>query len=304
MSTDNPLISILMPYYKFPDLLVEAANSVRAQTYSNWELIVVDDCSPTVSAKNALATIDDARIKVFRHAENFGNAQARNTAASHSSGDFFLPLDSDDLISPEYIEKALNAIKTNNSSAAFCDVQIFGMHSRLYTPSTDLSDIFCGHYPHNTLLMKREVYEAVGGYKRFESIVDTEFWISAIEIGTKFAYVPEPLYHYRQHKNSFSQTKLSLGRDFMKVLLHHHQSVTPCFPRLLRKMIDRVQSEGNPAIAFHDENLDSEYHSLHMEFHDLLKRYEDLEKRLGNSEQELASVRKLSVRLSKFILKN
>jgi hypothetical protein len=149
--------------------------------------------------------------------------------------------------------------------------------------------------------MKREVYEAVGGYKSFESIVDTEFWISAIEIGTKFTCVPEPLYHYRRHENSLSRTKLSLGRDFMKVLLHHHRSLAPHFPMFLRQIIKRGKTTGNPLMD--DNNLESEYHILHKEFHDLLERYENLEKRLGESEQELASARKLFSRLAKLVMK-
>lgn len=305
MSTDNPLISILMPYYKFEDMLVEAVNSVRAQTYSNWELIVVDDCSPTVAAKDALATINDARIKIFRHPENLGNAQARNTAASHSKGDFFLPLDSDDLLSPDYIEKTLNAIKKNSGcSAAFTDVSIFGMHTGLYTPRADLGDIFCGHYPHNTLLMKREVYESVGGYKRFESIVDTEFWISAIEIGTKFTHVPEPLYHYRRHENSFSRTKVSIRRDWLKVLLHHQQSLAPHFIRLLRTMVEVEQTNAIAYQASGLPTLESQYRSMHNDFHDLLQRYTELEKKAVETEQELASIRKLTHLLSQVTLKN
>ena len=295
MSKQEPLVSVIMPYFNLGDYLLEAVRSVLAQTYSNWELIVVDDASTENPADTVLATINDGRVKTFRNEKNQGNAGARNTAVSHSSGELLLPLDSDDLLKPNYIEEVLRAMQEAGTSAGYSNVEVFGMDSYVYIPSHNLPDIFSGHYPHNTLLVKREVYDAAGGYKALEAIVDTEFWISIIELGTKFAHVPQPLYRYRRHSASWTQTrKKTTYRDFCKVLLQHHQSMADCLPEVLAKMIERADGRSQTS----DASLTKEYEHLHKEFHILLKRYETLEQQASKNEQILASVPKLIRQLS------
>lgn len=300
-NTTQPLVSILTPYYKLGDLLIETVQSVLAQTYQNWELVVVDDCSPVCPAEAVLANFNDTRIKIFRHDQNLGNAAARNTAALHSNGQLLLPLDSDDLLAPNYIAATLEVMLENEASAVHTDVQVFGMHSFVYKPSANLADIISGHYPHNTLLLKREVYDAVGGYKNIKAIVDTEFWISILEIGTKFAYLPEPLYFYRRHADSWSRNCQSLDAEFLKVLLLHLDSTKKHLPRMLEGMIRNTNSL-NHASRPRDSRLES-YEQLHGEFHSLLQRCEALEKKAHAAEQILASVTKSSRQLAYVALK-
>lgn len=297
--TTEPLVSILTPYYKFGDLLIETVQSVLAQTHQNWELIIVDDCSPVSPAEEVLADFKDPRIKIFRHDENRGNAAARNTAALKSKGELLLPLDSDDLLAANYITATLKVMLENEASAVHTDVQIFGIHSYVYKPSADLGDIISGHYPHNTLLMKREVYDAAGGYKNIKAIVDTEFWISILENGTKFAYLPEPLYFYRRHSDSWSQNYKSLEVEFLKVLLQHLDSTKKHLPKMLEGMI---RNTNNYTSSLQDSRLES-YELLHREFHDLLQRYESLEKRVERTEQILASLPKSSRQFAYVALK-
>jgi glycosyltransferase involved in cell wall biosynthesis len=297
----EPLVSILTPYYKLGDLLIETVQSVVAQTYQNWELIIVDDCSPVSPAEAVLANFNDPRIKIFRHEENRGNAAARNTAALHSTGELLLPLDSDDLLAPNYITATLKMMLENEVSAVHTDVQIFGMHSYVYKPSANLGDIISGHYPHNTFLMKREVYDAVGGYKNIRAIVDTEFWISILEIGTKFAYLPEPLYFYRRHSDSWSQNCKSLEVEFLKVLLQHLDSTKEHLPRMLEGMIRNANNQKYKSNQ--KPSRRESYELLHKEFHDLLQRYESLEKKVERTEHVLASLPKSSRQFAYVALK-
>lgn len=300
-TNDNcPLISVLMPYYKFGNLLVEAVNSVLAQTYSNWELVIADDCAPEEPAEKVLGETRDPRIKIFRHEKNMGSGRARNTAASHSAGSLFLPLDSDDLLAPTYMEKTVTALIESGAEAVYTNVQIFGMNESVYQPSTDLCDIFSGHYPHNTFVLKRQAFEAAGGYKNTESIVDTEFWISVIELGTKFVHVPEPLYLYRRHPQSLCQTKPTLARDFYKVMLIHYRSMIPHLEEIFAKM-SKSCSKQTPYMP--DADIISKYETLHKEFHELLEQYEALHKRSIKSEEILASIPKIGRQISYLGLK-
>ncbi len=284
-----------MPYYKFGNLLIETVNSVLAQTYSNWELVIADDCAPDEPAEKVLSDIRDPRIKIFRHEKNMGSATARNTAASHSAGTLFLPLDSDDLLAPTYIEKTVTALIESGADAAYTNVQIFGMNSSVYQPSTDLCDIFSGHYPHNTFVLKRETFEASGGYKNIESVVDTEFWISVIELGTKFIHIPEPLYLYRRHSQSLCQTKQTLGRDFYKVLLIHYRSLIPHLEKVFANMSKTYKKQ---PVTLPNTHIEAKYESLHKEFHELLEQYEALHERSLKSEEILASIPKIGRQIS------
>ena len=103
----EPLVSIIMPAYKQAEYVAEALDSVTKQSYSNWEVIVVDDGSPDnvaeIVEKFARA---DKRIK-FLHTGNKGVSAARNRAVAESSGCYILPLDADDTIEPSYIEKCV-----------------------------------------------------------------------------------------------------------------------------------------------------------------------------------------------------
>lgn len=297
----QPLVSILMPYYELGDLLQEAVSSVIAQTYPNWELVIVDDCSPNCSAVDALSNFRDQRIKIIRHEKNLGNASGRNTAAKNSTGAIYLSLDSDDLLEPTYIEKTVDAMFEAEASAVYTDIQIFGFHNYVYRPSADLGDIIAGHYPHNTFIYKKEVFDLVGGYKNIEAVVDTEFWISALEIGTKFAYVPEPLWRYRKHSSSWSQNYSSIGNAFYKVLIQHIDTAKKHVPRMLEDMIQRAENDIQQ-LEKRDKPRE-DYQRMHKEFHDLLHEYERLEKQAQKTEEILGSLPKLVKQLTYVTMK-
>src|ERR1041384_7268362 len=101
----NPLVSVLMTAYNREDYIAEAIESVLASTYTNFELIIVDDCSSdnTVAiAKEYKAK--DKRIKVYVNEKNLGDYPNRNKAASYANGDFLMYVDSDDKILTDGIQ--------------------------------------------------------------------------------------------------------------------------------------------------------------------------------------------------------
>lgn len=96
----NELVSIIMPSYNTGRFLAESIRSVLAQTYDNWELIVVDDCS-TDDTDAVVAGFTDPRIRYFKNEKNSGAAQSRNRALREAKGRWIAFLDSDDLWEPE-----------------------------------------------------------------------------------------------------------------------------------------------------------------------------------------------------------
>lgn len=108
-----PRVSIVMPAYKSAAFIGLAIASVRAQTLQDWELIIVDDCSPDDTAAAALAAAGgDPRIKLIRAEKNGGVARARNLGNSQSVGDWIAVLDSDDAFEPARLETLVAAAET------------------------------------------------------------------------------------------------------------------------------------------------------------------------------------------------
>ena len=103
-----PLVSVIMPLYNAERYVEEAISSVRSQTLTDWELIVVDDGSTDGSAEIVSGiSARDGRIKLISHKENRGAAEARNTCLSHVRGAYVAYMDSDDLWMPEKLERQL-----------------------------------------------------------------------------------------------------------------------------------------------------------------------------------------------------
>ena len=110
-----PKVSIIVPCYNQAQYLEDALQSVVFQTYKDWECIIVNDGSvdnTEIIAKNWL--LKDNRFK-YLHQENGGLSMARNSGIKLAEGDFILPLDADDKISSNYIEKAIEEFKKDDS---------------------------------------------------------------------------------------------------------------------------------------------------------------------------------------------
>jgi O-antigen biosynthesis protein len=102
----EPLVTVIIPTYNRADLLPRAIESVRAQTYTHWELFVVDDAS-TDTTPDVVGRIVDSRVHYVRHSENRGGSAARNTGLAQAQGDYIAFLDSDDEWLPTKLEKQI-----------------------------------------------------------------------------------------------------------------------------------------------------------------------------------------------------
>jgi len=110
---DEPLFSVVIPTYNRERMIPVTLETVFAQTYRRYEVIVVDDCSTDGTEKALESHINAGRIKYLKHDRNYERAQARNTGMDQASGDFLTFLDSDDFMYAESLEDAANFIKTN-----------------------------------------------------------------------------------------------------------------------------------------------------------------------------------------------
>lgn len=107
------LVSIIMPSYNTGKFILETIVSVQNQTYTNWEILLVDDCS-TDNTLDIIQLIDDPRIRVFVNEKNSGAAVSRNKAIREAKGEWIAFLDSDDLWTPDKLEKQIKFMVDNN----------------------------------------------------------------------------------------------------------------------------------------------------------------------------------------------
>ncbi len=109
----NELVSIIMPSYNTSRFIEETINSVLSQTYSDWELLIVDDCSSDDTDDVVQPFLADGRIRYLKNERNSGAAVSRNRALREARGKWIAFLDSDDLWMPEKLEKQIEFMKKN-----------------------------------------------------------------------------------------------------------------------------------------------------------------------------------------------
>ena len=111
----SPQVSIITPCYKASSTLAKTVESILAQTFSDWELILVDDCSPDDTCEKAETwCATDPRIHLIRQKENGGAAVARNTGIGQARGRYIAFLDADDTWLPRKLERQLKLMQENN----------------------------------------------------------------------------------------------------------------------------------------------------------------------------------------------
>ena len=103
----EPLVSVIVPVYNVEAYLDACLNSIIHQTYSNLEIIIVEDCSTDRSRQVLQNHLIDVRIKFIQHSENRGLSAARNTGIGYAKGDYIIFVDSDDLIDTRLIESCV-----------------------------------------------------------------------------------------------------------------------------------------------------------------------------------------------------
>lgn len=116
------LVSVIMPSWNTATLIGESIRSVLAQTYPDWELIIVDDCS-TDDTDAVVAAFDDERIRYFKNEKNVGAALSRNRALREAKGEWIAFLDSDDLWTPDKLEKQIAFMLANDCPLSYTEYE-------------------------------------------------------------------------------------------------------------------------------------------------------------------------------------
>ncbi len=138
-------ISIITPAYNADRYIAETIKSVQKQTFNDWEMLIVDDCSIDDTYKVACGFAEkDSRIRIIQHKRNSGVASARNTALDAAKGDYIAFLDSDDMWMPEKLKKQMSFMEDNKYALTYTKYQIY--HTSSNEPGKIISVPRCMTY--------------------------------------------------------------------------------------------------------------------------------------------------------------
>lgn len=209
------LISILMPVYNVAPYVEEAVNSILNQTYLNFELIIVDDCSTdlTYEIVEKLAA-EDSRIKLYKNQKNLKICKTLNRAWKVAKGSYIARMDGDDISLPNRLEILKRYLDTNPQ----CDLVGSGMitideyGNELSSPSFIKNSSNISKYMKyrsciaHIWMSRREVYESLDGYRELPYVEDYDFLLRALRYGYILANVDAYIYKCRIRQGNTGST--------------------------------------------------------------------------------------------------
>lgn len=239
------LISVIVPVYKVENYLNKCIESIVNQTYSNLEIILVDDGSPD----NCPAMCDqwaakDSRIRVI-HKENGGLSDARNTGMEIASGSYICFVDSDDWIHPEYVERLYSACIEHQTSIAACDVQFVFDTSIIDYSLPSFKSTCCTTEQALNTLIHGTGFRAVAWNKLYRRDIlknesfpvgrfheDEFFTYRILAKAPTLAYVDAQLYYYYQRSGSIMNSVSIRHLDVLDAGLERMTFLQQSFPKL------------------------------------------------------------------------
>lgn len=210
----NELVSIIMPSYNTSAYIADSIKSIQAQTYTHWELIIVDDCS-TDNSIEVIQFFEDSRIILLKNEKNSGAALSRNYALREAKGKWVAFLDSDDTWASEKLEKQIKFMEENNYAFTFTDYRIClnGEWMPYVITGPDVVNKrkmydYC-YFSTITVMYDREKIGLIQ-IADLRKNNDYAMWLQAIEKSNAYR-LPECLAYYIKHDGSISsgsKTKL------------------------------------------------------------------------------------------------
>jgi glycosyltransferase involved in cell wall biosynthesis len=237
MEQKKPTISIIIPSYNQAKYLKDSIESALNQTVKAHEIIVVDDGSPDNSLGLAQA-YEDLGVKVISQI-NKGLPAARNTGIMNATGDYVLPLDADDILKENAVEKITEVAKKTKADIVSGSLKCFGLSEQeiILMENPTIEDFKVANRVGYCSAVKREVLLEVGGYspKMIFGYEDLSLWFDLLSRGKKLVTIPEVLWLYRVKEKSMIHDAMShhvelmtqIAKDFPKIFPEVTEINTP-----------------------------------------------------------------------------
>jgi glycosyltransferase involved in cell wall biosynthesis len=209
----QPLVSVIIPNYKNAKYINDAINSVIAQNYNNWEMIIINDGGEDIQIDEDIRLKYGKMISVIS-TKDIGLSACRMEGYYHSSpyAKWILYLDADDKIDPTFLEKTVEVGESSakNIGIIYTDTQHFGDANTYWDQAEyNFHDLLINNYICSCSLLRKEMIEDAGGFdlNNFNYYEDYEFWIACGARGWYGKHIPEKLFWYRIHKDSGMQSE-------------------------------------------------------------------------------------------------
>lgn len=309
-----PKVSVIIPCFNLGEFLCEAIDSVFAQTFQDFEIIVVNDGSTDSETNKIIESLSAAKIKVIS-TTNQGLSAARNNGISEAAGEYILPLDADDKIAFDYLEKAVKILDQHeNIGIVYCKAEFFGEENFEWDlPDFELSRMLIDNLIFCSAFFRRKDWKAVGGY-RLSMIYgweDYDFWLSLIEIEREVYRIPEILFFYRSRADSMANlmSRENLFYSYKQIVENHKilylNNIEYLFKNIysLRDNIGELQQQQTVK--------DTKIHYLNLEVIGLQKKNTGLQTEFTSLEAKFFSLRAVArqlyvlikINLSAFVVK-
>ncbi len=230
---ESPLVSILMPVYNTAPYLKEAMDSMLSQTFKDFELIVLNDCSPD-NADEILDMYNDPRIVRYKGERNMGLSNVLNAGMDMARGKYIARMDSDDISLPNRLEIQVKYMEEHTDiDLCSCGMKMFGAKDDVWIRDADpekvkVTALFFSPILHASSIWKKESFDKYGLRFRQEMVPaeDYDMWCRALSKGLKLVNLPNVLYRYRIHPSqATTQTEKSrlkcreIQQEYMKNVL-------------------------------------------------------------------------------------
>ena len=232
---EKPLVSIIMGAYNAGNTISACIDSIIAQTYTNWELIICNDCSKD-NTEEILEEYKnrDGRIVVIKNETNMRLAASLNRCLEISNGKYVARMDADDESMTERLSKEVEFMEEHPEyDVVGCSCVVFDEHGNLGVRKSDehpTKDILYRDTPfaHPTILMKKSVYDALGGYTVDRTTMraeDLDLWFRFYELGFAGYNLQNVLYRYRESTSDFGKRTVKAGIQTAKVFWKGYKKV-------------------------------------------------------------------------------
>lgn len=217
----SPTVSILMPVYKTAPYLREAMDSILSQTFTDFELIVLNDCSPD-DAEEILDTYSDSRIVRYKGERNVGLSNILNVGIGLARGKYIARMDSDDLSFPERLQIQVDYLESHlDIDLVSVGMQLFGAKNEVWIRESNpdkvkINALFHSPILHASSMWRRERFDENGLRFRQEMVPseDYDLWTRALVKGLQLVNLRQVLYKYRIHPaQATTRTDLTAEKD-------------------------------------------------------------------------------------------
>lgn len=227
----NPEISVLMPTYNGAKFLKETIDSILNQTFTDFEFIIINDCSPdTEETDKIIANYDDSRIRYIHNEENLGISGSSNKGIALAKGKYIARQDHDDISLRTRLEEQYNYMESH-PEVGVCGTwaKTFGRGflknktNKYPVKNSEIKANLFNRCPilHPSSVMRKEIFTKHNLFydESYKTGNDLKLWLDASKL-TKFHNIPKILFKYRMHSNRTSETQSDRANDEMKMLFN------------------------------------------------------------------------------------